>query len=136
MSKHRSVAAKEVLSSSIGDNVLCEVLCMLNKECQLISKNKLLELQTLDQLTNFQIDQGNWLNQAPLLNRVLAAIVNEKKKEQRKIKKNKETFDFLCAKQFIGFCLLFCRSQRNSLFQYVIGLMMDQGGLTNEVYYT
>ncbi len=115
---------KTVMASRLRETVIAEVLHCLNQECCLLSKRQQtsLKLNTLEDINC--APNSDWLDTVPLLNDILNTVLNVNKKPSEKITP---------VKSFLGACLLFGRSQRNSGLPYMIGLTLDQGGLTNEV---
>jgi hypothetical protein len=104
--------------------IISEVLHCLNQECATLCQrdDPSLRIQSLEDLTS--VPSSLWLDRAPLLNDILDTVLQSSKKSSEKI---------LHIKSFLGACLLFGRSQRNSRLPYMIGLILDQGGATNEV---
>ena len=123
--RSNKVIAKCIMRGKLKQAVTAEVLYSLNEECRFLCRsNKSLQVTNIDDVKHFP--NNNWLIDAPLLSNILESILNnDKKKSKQNVQK----------KLFLAACLLFARCERNSRVSYMVGLMLDKGGISNEVCY-
>ena len=124
--RSNEVIEKCIMRGKLKQAVTAEELYSLNEECRFLCRrsNKSLQMTNTDDVKHFP--NNNWLIDAPLLSNILESILNNDKK------KSKQT---VLTKLFLAACLLFARCERNSRVPYMVGLMLDKGGISNEVCY-
>jgi hypothetical protein len=123
-----SVVAKAIMSSSLREAVEDEILKKLDGECRTVCRNNQSCLQQHGYTDVIDIAWhevlSEWQLLAPLFLRILLTVLKANNKHADKVE---------CLAGFIGSSLLFGRCQRMSRVQYMIGVMLDNCGVTNEV---
>ncbi len=123
-----STIAKAFLASSLRDAIVTEVLKNLENECKTLCRKQQSCLQHHGYTDVIDIAWheilSEWQLLAPLFMQILLTVLKANTKQPDKVE---------CLAGFIGSSLLFGRCQRMSRVQYMIGVMLDNSGVTNEV---